>query len=218
MIVPVGPTVTPARPVPAECPPRVAATAHASPAAGNQRDEERTMEHPVSITLAATAGTSPIEAAVSRGLAPFGRLCLWAAWGWMIIVPRGDGPRAADVVHRCNGQCQGGGCPANCPVRPGSFGFYGTQWRAWPTQGAAETTGLADATPVSPPKSEVPKVSEESLRQSPTGAEETARPAGDGAGDADVKERRRELVPPPADVRPEAASDEAGERPDAERR
>ena len=218
------------------------------------------MEHPVSITAAAAAGTPPIEAAVSRGLAPFGRLCLWAAWGWMIIAPRGDGPRAADVVHasvanspqppsrrvsqaggidrsrsdvrpcghvhpvgghRCNGQCQGGGCPANCPVRPGSFGFYGTQWRAWPTQGAAETTGLSDATPVSPPKSEVPKLSEESLRQSPTGAEEPARPAGDdagaggAAGDANVEERPRELVPPPADVRPEAARDEAGERPDA---
>ena len=218
------------------------------------------MEHPVSITAAAAAGTPPIEAAVSRGLAPFGRLCLWAAWGWMIIAPRGDGPRAADVVHasvanspqppsrrvsqaggidrsrsdvrpcghvhpvgghRCNGQCQGGGCPANCPVRPGSFGFYGTQWRAWPTQGAAVTTGLSDATPVSPPKSEVPKLSEESLRQSPTGAEEPARPAGDdagaggAAGDANVEERPRELVPPPADVRPEAARDEAGERPDA---
>lgn len=64
----------------------------------------------------------------------------------------------------CNGQCQTGGCPAHCPVRPEQFGFYSTQWRSWPGQSvvqAADTT--KGATPFSPPKLEVPGVDEESL-------------------------------------------------------
>ena len=63
----------------------------------------------------------------------------------------------------CNGQCQTGGCPAHCPVRPESFGFYSTQWRTWPGQAVVQAAHTEVATPFSPPKLEVPGVDEESL-------------------------------------------------------
>jgi hypothetical protein len=51
-------------------------------------------------------------------------------------------------------------------VRPEVFGFYGTQWRKWPGSAAVRTSFQEEATPVRPPRAEVPKATEESL-QSP---------------------------------------------------
>ena len=65
----------------------------------------------------------------------------------------------------CNGTCGGGGsgCPAHCPVRPSQFGFYPTTWRQWPGQQVRQVAHLdIEATPVQPPRSEVPGMNEES--------------------------------------------------------
>lgn len=59
--------------------------------------------------------------------------------------------------------CKDGVCVPYCPVRPGTFGFYGTQWRRWPGQGVVPASNVEAATPVKPPKSEVPGVDEESF-------------------------------------------------------
>ena len=98
--------------------------------------------------------------------------------------------------QRCNGQCRDGGCPAHCPVRPQTFGFYGTQWRPWPTQVAEETRDVRAATPVPPPKSAVPGIDEESLKSAEEGSPATELPVPD-------------MFPDPA---PEAEA-----RPDADR-
>ena len=58
--------------------------------------------------------------------------------------------------------CGGRGCPAQCPVRPGRFGFYDTQWRNWPGQGVVQAAFTEPAPPVEPPKLEVPSADEES--------------------------------------------------------
>lgn len=50
----------------------------------------------------------------------------------------------------------------SCPVRPGQFGYYGTQWRRWPAQGVVPASAVEAATPVAPPKSAVPDAEEES--------------------------------------------------------
>lgn len=69
------------------------------------------------------------------------------------------------VCDDCRGHCQGGMCPANCPVRPDEFGFYETQWRSWPSATGQQPVTVEALTPASPPKSEVPGADEESLRQ-----------------------------------------------------
>lgn len=61
-----------------------------------------------------------------------------------------------------HGSCGVPGCPAHCPVRPASFGFYGTQWRTWPGQEVVQAAHVEPAAPVMPPKSEVPTADEES--------------------------------------------------------
>ena len=68
------------------------------------------------------------------------------------------------AADRCNGKCSSGGCPAHCPVRPDSYGFYSTKWRVWPGQTGVQTVSYEAATPVSPPKSTVPDIDEESLQ------------------------------------------------------
>lgn len=61
-----------------------------------------------------------------------------------------------------HGACGVPGCPAHCPVRPASFGFYGTQWRSWPGHDVVQAAHAEPAAPVMPPKSEVPSADEES--------------------------------------------------------
>lgn len=95
------------------------------------------------------------------------------------VVPAGGahpGPCARCSRHACpqcrlpvepaglHGACQHGLCPAHCPVRPEVFGFYGTQWRKWPGSAAVRTSFQEEATPARPPRAEVPKAAEESLR------------------------------------------------------
>jgi hypothetical protein len=77
------------------------------------------------------------------------------------------------VCNACRGHCQGGTCPANCPVRPDEFGFYETQWRSWPSATNQKAVTPETLTPASPPKSEVPGAEEESLPQ-PAFTEEDA--------------------------------------------
>jgi hypothetical protein len=67
--------------------------------------------------------------------------------------------------HRSSGHhpdCRHGQCVPYCPVRPSEFGFYGTQWRRWPGQGVVPVSAEQAATPMVPPKSEVPGPDEES--------------------------------------------------------
>jgi hypothetical protein len=62
-------------------------------------------------------------------------------------------------------------------VRPDVFGFYGTKWRKWPGEGVVQASNNEAATPVRPPRAEVPAVDEESLQPNP--AEGLPAPAAD---------------------------------------
>ncbi len=98
-------------------------------------------------------------------------------------------PNCQHAVHvptgRCNGHCKSGTCPAHCPVRPESFGFYGTQWRVWPGQAEVKAVEYDAATPDSPPASAVPDVDEESLESNtPTTLESTTDDPGENADPA----------------------------------
>jgi hypothetical protein len=75
--------------------------------------------------------------------------------------------RLAEGHHQGHAQCQHGLCPAHCPVRPDVFGFYGTKWRKWPGDGVVQASNNEAATPVRPPRAEVPGVEEESLPPDP---------------------------------------------------
>jgi hypothetical protein len=90
------------------------------------------------------------------------------------VVPAG-GPRCPQCPggrcrhgqghHRARGHhpdCRHGMCVPHCPVRPSEFGFYGTQWRRWPGQGVVPVSAEQAATPMAPPRSEVPGPDEES--------------------------------------------------------
>lgn len=71
-------------------------------------------------------------------------------------------PAGGRLGLHCNGQCEQGGCPAHCPVRPDQFGYYATRWRSWPGQGVKQVGHFDPATtPVVPPRSEVPGMEEE---------------------------------------------------------
>lgn len=74
--------------------------------------------------------------------------------------------RACGSRHH-HAACRDGKCHAHCPVRPQEFGFYGTQWRRWPTQGVVPTAGIQEATPTLPPRSAVPGADEESRGPGP---------------------------------------------------
>jgi hypothetical protein len=70
--------------------------------------------------------------------------------------------RQAGLHHAHAPGCRDGMCVPSCPVRPGQFGYYGTQWRRWPGQGVIQASAAEAATPVKPPKSAVPGAEEES--------------------------------------------------------
>lgn len=70
--------------------------------------------------------------------------------------------RQAGFHHGHAAGCRDGMCVPSCPVRPGHYGYYGTQWRRWPGQGVIQASAAEAATPVKPPKSAVPGVEEES--------------------------------------------------------
>ncbi|MGB8854447.1 MAG: HEAT repeat domain-containing protein [Pirellulales bacterium] len=77
-------------------------------------------------------------------------------------------------------QCAAG---APCPARPAHFGYYKTQWRHWPDADEAIVSTTGTATPVSPPRSVVPRADEESPRQPPAPPDKTA-PSTDAVGAA----------------------------------
>lgn len=74
------------------------------------------------------------------------------------------GCRHGHAAARHHAACRNGACIPSCPVRPGTFGFYGTSWRQWPGQAVVPTAHQTPVTPVLPPRSEVPGPDEESFR------------------------------------------------------
>jgi len=102
--------------------------------------------------------------------------------------------------HGHHRDCRDGACVPYCPVRPSTYGFYGTQWRRWPGAGVVPVSNEQAATPSKPPKSSVPGPDEESLGPKPSELPEPDFPAGDSAeGGA------RSAVPPEPDA-PEPAA------------
>lgn len=88
----------------------------------------------------------------------------------------------------CRGECRGGACAPHCPVKPEEFGFYETQWRPWPRSAAGGPADAATLTPAMPPRSEAPRVDEESLpRPSPL----------EGAAEADIAPLPTPRIPLP---------------------
>lgn len=135
---------------------------------------------------------------------------------------------ASHCDGRCgNGGCGKPGCPAHCPVRPDRFGFYGTQWRVWPGQDVVQASYDEAATPVRPPKSEVPDADEESPSVAPellpgeepgeaAPAAEPLPPARSPAKD-DAKERESPFADEPAAEQPKAAEPAPAEEPAVEK-
>jgi len=91
--------------------------------------------------------------------------------------------RVAEGGQTRHRQCAHGLCPANCPVRPDVFGFYGTQWRRWPGEGSVAASDNEAATPARPPRAEVPEATEEAVpeQQPESGTEPAAEPAASPA-------------------------------------
>lgn len=89
--------------------------------------------------------------------------------------------------HGHHRDCRDGACVPYCPVRPGTFGFYGTQWRRWPGSGVTPVSHEQAATPVKPPKSAVPGADEESLGPKPSELPEPDFPRDRGGADVDTR-------------------------------
>jgi hypothetical protein len=109
--------------------------------------------------------------------------------------------------HRHHRDCRDGVCAAYCPVRPGTFGFYGTSWRKWPGQGVMPVSHQTEATPALPPRSEVPDADNESFKSK---ASELPEPEAD-----------EERTPPRSPTRsnpaaPEQSAPEPAPEPDSE--
>ena len=107
---------------------------------------------------------------------------------------------AGGVCHQCgpagckhghHRDCRDGACVPYCPVRPSTFGFYGTQWRRWPGSGVVQASNEQAAAPVKPPKSSVPGPDEESLGPKPSELPEPDFPA-----DETTSADQRPAVPP----------------------
>lgn len=88
------------------------------------------------------------------------------------------GPPVAKHQGRPCSHC-GGRCGPHCPVRPGLYGFYGTQWRQWPGQGFMSSQEATAVTPAQPPRTAVPGPDEESQEPMPPPSEPAPPPSGD---------------------------------------
>lgn len=77
----------------------------------------------------------------------------------------GTGCRRAGCRHHGahHPDCRNGRCVPHCPVRPAEFGYYGTQWRRWPSA-VVPVSSTEEATPAVPPRLEIPGPDEESPR------------------------------------------------------
>ena len=104
-------------------------------------------------------------------------------------------------AHRHHRDCRDGACVPYCPVRPSTFGFYGTQWRRWPGQGVTPVSHNEAATPVKPPRSAVPGADEESIGPKPSELPEPDFPRGESPADD-----RSPLAPEPDQTAPEPAA------------
>lgn len=118
----------------------------------------------------------------------------------------------AGCKHGHHRDCRDGACVPYCPVRPSTFGFYGTQWRRWPGSGVVPVSNEQAATPAKPPKSSVPGPDEESLGPKPSELPEPDFPAGAAAEEGSSAA----LPPEPAAPEPSVDAAEATE-PGAER-
>jgi hypothetical protein len=87
----------------------------------------------------------------------------------------------AGCKHGHHRDCRDGACVPYCPVRPSTYGFYGTQWRRWPGEGVVPVSNEQAATPSKPPKSSVPGADEESMGPKPSELPEPDFPAGESA-------------------------------------
>ena len=112
--------------------------------------------------------------------------------------------RPSHACAACRGDCRGGACPAQCPVRPDEFGFYETQWRTWPGTGGVRQVNLEAVTPVSPPRSEVPPVDQESRALPPAEAEPSADAVLPLPQPVPDRQPPREPRPPAAPEEPDA--------------
>ena len=110
--------------------------------------------------------------------------------------------RQAGFHHAHAHGCRDGMCVPSCPVRPGQFGYYGTQWRRWPGQGVIQASAAEGATPVAPPKSAVPGAEEES----PVPRDGAANPASE----ADRHDDDQAAPPSPSDEPSEPLPLDAG--------
>lgn len=128
--------------------------------------------------------------------------------------------------HGHHRDCRDGVCVPYCPVRPGTFGYYGTQWRRWPGSGVVPVSNEQAATPVKPPKSAVPSADEESFGPPPSDLPEPDFPAAEAPSPSAPEPPSAESEPlggvtPPADAQPETRSapvpetDAAPAQPDA---
>ena len=104
--------------------------------------------------------------------------------------------------HGHHRDCRDGACAPYCPVRPTTFGFYGTQWRRWPGSGVVPVSNEQAATPAKPPKSSVPGPDEESLGPKASELPEPDFPADDSAAEAP----RAKPAPEPAAPEPRATT------------
>jgi hypothetical protein len=109
------------------------------------------------------------------------------------------GPGACRHGHHRD--CRDGACVPYCPVRPSTFGYYGTQWRRWPGSGVVPVSNEQAATPVKPPKSAVPGADEESFGPPPSDLPEPDFPAADAPSPSAPE-------PPTADSEPLGGSTE----------
>lgn len=112
--------------------------------------------------------------------------------------------------HGHHRDCRDGACVPYCPVRPGTFGFYGTQWRRWPGSGVVPVSNEQASTPAKPPKSSVPGPDEESLGPKASELPEPDFPAEESA----PAKPRTTAAPEPATPEPPAATTEPAERAD----
>lgn len=99
------------------------------------------------------------------------------------VVPAGAHVLRHKGKHTCaQGGCgPDGRCVGTCVVRPERFGYYATQWRAWPGDQGVQQTSLEEMTPVSPPASAIPSVDQEALLPGSLEPEDDDRPSGSGA-------------------------------------
>lgn len=134
-----------------------------------------------------------------------------SATGWTpSAVVAADCPGPQCRGHQCGGKgCGGKACCPHCPVRPAEFGFYGTQWRRWPSQALPPRGPTSAPLPAVPPASVVPGANEESPRRNvvPLPGSETLPdaptapspagpdgPAPDRSGAAPTSDQRRAAI------------------------